>query len=220
MKNYSFQRRKVEKFFERLVTEAKLFKYRNILFLVSSILLAYYILSSAIVLKIVPELQKLSYLGIFFVGIFYSSTLTTAPATAVLHLSGKVMNPFVASLVAACGSVAGDYVLFKFIKENLIEEVKKLSEELNNKLLYRLEPLSNLIFTRNFRIKLFKFSRSEKWKSLLPIISAIIIASPLPDELAVALLGAAKYEKKKFVVFSYLCNFFGILFISYLGTIF
>ena len=131
-----------------------------------------------------------------------------------------MMNPFIVSLVAACGSVISDYVLFKFIKENLIEEVKKLSEELNNKPLYRFEPLFNTIFTRSFRLKLFKFSRSEKWKVFLPVISAAIIASPLPDELAVALLGAAKYEKKKFILFSYLSNLLGILLISYLGSIF
>jgi len=220
MKKYSFQRRKLEKLFEKIVREAKLFKYRNILLLVLSIILAYYMLKSAIVPKILLSLQKLSYIGAFFAGVFYSSTLTTAPATAVLYISGKMMNPFIVSLVAACGSVISDYVLFKFIKENLIEEVKKLSEELNNKLLYRFEPLFNIIFTRSFRLKLFKFSRSEKWKVFLPVISAAIIASPLPDELAVALLGAAKYEKKKFILFSYLSNLLGILLISYLGSIF
>lgn len=219
MKRYSFQRRKIEKFFERLIVDARLFKYRNILFLIASILLAWWILKSAGMLKAIPELQKLGYVGIFFVGILYSSTLTAAPATAILHVSSRVMDPFITSLIAACGSVTGDYMLFRFVKENLIEEAKKLSEELNTKFLYRLEPLSRLIFTRSFRIKLFKLSRSERWKSLLPIASAIIIASPLPDELGVALLGAAKYEKKKFILFSYVSNFLGILFISYLGKI-
>jgi len=47
MKRYSFQRRKIEKFFERLVVDARLFKYRNILFLIASILLAWWILKSA-----------------------------------------------------------------------------------------------------------------------------------------------------------------------------
>ncbi len=219
MKGYSFQRRKLEKLFERIVSKVRLFKYRNILFLILSILLAYYILNSAVLPKIL-SFQKLTYIGIFLVGILYSSTLTAAPATAILYISGKVMNPFIVSIVAAGGSVISDYILFKFIKENLIEEVKKLSEELNNRLLYKFEPLFNIILTRSFRLKLFKFSRSEKWKVFLPAISAMIIASPLPDELAVALLGAAKYEKRKFILFSYLSNFLGILFISYLGVIF
>jgi hypothetical protein len=80
MKKYSFQRRKLEKLFEKIVREAKLFKYGNILLLVLSIILAYYMLKSAIVPKILLSLQKLSYIGAFFAGVFYSSTLTTAPA--------------------------------------------------------------------------------------------------------------------------------------------
>jgi uncharacterized membrane protein YdjX (TVP38/TMEM64 family) len=219
MKRYSFKRRRIEKFFEGIIRKIKLFKYRNICLLMLSILLAYYILKPGLQ-KVILGFPKLGYVGTFLAGIFYSSTLTVAPATALLYISGKVLSPFLISVIGACGAVTTDYILFKFVKESLVDEVKKLGEELNSRLFYKFEPLFNIIFAKDFRLKLFKFSRSRKWKYVIPLVSAAIIASPLPDELGVAILGATNYEKRKFILLSYFSNFIGILFISYFGAIF
>ena len=45
----------------------------------------------------------------------------------------------------------------------------------------------------------------------MPVLGTLVIASPLPDELGVAMLGLAKTDKKSFLIISYLGNFLGIL---------
>ena len=51
------------------------------------------------------------------------------------------------------------------------------------------------------------------------VIAAIIIASPLPDEIGAAIFGALKVKTKYFLVISYTLNFLGILTVAWLGSV-
>ena len=55
-------------------------------------------------------------------------------------------------------------------------------------------------------------SRYIAWT--LPIIGVFILASPLPDELGVSLLGISKISEAKFIFISYVSNAVGILMIA------
>ncbi|MCC7436766.1 hypothetical protein IT402_02755, partial [Candidatus Nomurabacteria bacterium] len=48
---------------------------------------------------------------------------------------------------------------------------------------------------------------------LAPVIGAIIIASPLPDEIGVGLIGISKMKNWQFLVLSFVLNSLGILLI-------
>jgi len=65
---------------------------------------------------------------------------------------------------------------------------------------------------------MMKASRSRIYSFFIKIIAYLIIASPLPDELGVALLGTTKQKTKEFLILSYFMNFLGISGISYLAT--
>ena len=95
-------------------------------------------------------------------------------------------------------------------------EIKLLSEEINQ----LTKPVSNLVFPEKIRVIIWrKISRSRIWKTLVPIFAGFIIASPLPDELGVAIFGAVKYEPRRFLLISYILNFIGILIVTSIGNV-
>jgi len=75
----------------------------------------------------------------------------------------------------------------------------------------------------------FEFFGSDKLKHLmhtkyfswtLPVIGAIIIASPLPDEMGVGLMGISKLKTKQFILLSFILNSIGIFLIASAGRYF
>jgi hypothetical protein len=52
---------------------------------------------------------------------------------------------------------------------------------------------------------------------MLPVFAGIIIASPLPDEIAIGMLSAANCSRNKMLLLSFVFNFVGIFIIAYLG---
>jgi uncharacterized membrane protein YdjX (TVP38/TMEM64 family) len=133
--------------------------------------------------------------------LFYTYTFSAPIAAAVIFLLANAVNPLLLSVIAAFGSLLSDYLIFKFVRSYLLEEIKLAAEELK--------------IPTEF---LAKFVR-KKWVAyFIPVVAGIIIASPLPDEIGVALLAASRYNRKYFAIFSYLSNFVGIVTISMLGA--
>jgi hypothetical protein len=128
-------------------------------------------------------------------GLFFTSLITTAPAIAVL---GELMvgaNLFVVALVGALGAVAGDYLIFAFVRDRISQDA------------------GYLLRGPRFR-RMFHIFRQPHFRRVLPVIGALIIASPLPDELGLALLGFSRMDRRYFFAISYSMNFIGILLIG------
>jgi hypothetical protein len=53
--------------------------------------------------------------------------------------------------------------------------------------------------------------RTPYFAWLVPVIGAVIVASPLPDELGVSLMGASSIASWQFLILSYCLNAAGIL---------
>jgi len=192
-------------------------KHRNLMIFFLSIVLAYFILRSELMLVFIQNLGKLGYFAVFVLGILFTYALTALPATAVLYDLGHTLNPFLIAFIGAFGSVIGNYMIFHFVKNKLIREIKLLSKEIN----MLTKPVSSLVLHEEIRIVIWKrVSRSKIWKTLIPIMAGLIIASPLPDEIGAALFGAARYDTKKFLVYSYILHFIGILVVASFGKIF
>jgi len=192
-------------------------KHKNLILLFISIVVAYFILRYKPIISLIHGLSYFGYLASFVLGMLFTYALTTIPATAVLYNLGENFNPFLIAFIGAFGSVLSDYLIFRFVRDRLMVEINLLSKEINN----LTEPLSNLVSTKRMRIIIWKkISSSRIWKTLVPVIAGFIIASPLPDEIGVAIFGAAKYEPRKFLVISYVLNFIGIFVIASVGSIF
>lgn len=174
-------------------------KYHNLILFFISIIIAYYLLKSEYLKSMILKFGSLSYFGVLVAGIFYTYGLTTVPASALIYMLGKTLNPFIIAFIGALGSMIGDFLIFAYVKYALVTEIKMLMSELH--------------------LRIPKILRSKFIYKIAPLIAGLIIASPLPDEIGVALMGIVEYKTKHFLLYSYLLNFIGILIIAYFGKI-
>ena len=143
-------------------------------------------------------------LGIFIGGFFYAYGFTAAPATAVLLILAKQQNIFGAAIIGGLGALISDVLIFLFIRHSFVDEIMLLKKEVV------------IEHIRAVRMKLFGRYNAN----LLPIISCILIASPLPTEFGVALLASLKnLAIKKFLIIAFLLHTIGILIILLIGTV-
>ena len=135
----------------------------------------------------------------FVAGIFFTSVFTVAPA-AVALANIEAVNTTVA-VFGALGAMFGDLVLFYFIKDRFA-----------NDLLNSLKPSLVKHFLKSFHLGFLKW--------LSPILGALIIASPLPDELGLTLLGLSKTRLAILMPVSYAMNLLGIILILWFNKLF
>ncbi|MEM5797720.1 MAG: hypothetical protein QW818_02685 [Candidatus Aenigmatarchaeota archaeon] len=186
-------------------------KYRNLILLITSFVVGYYILRSPQVEYFIHLLGNFGYLASFVAGIFFTYGLTAVPATAILFTLGQDLNPFLIAFTGAIGSVISNYFLFIFIRDRLLVEINSLLKEVKS----LTKPVSFLFFWKELRIRIWQaISKSKIWQLITPVIGGFIIASPLPNELAAAMFAAVKFEPKKFIIVTYLLSFIGILAIA------
>lgn len=177
--------------------------YLNILLLIFSLLISIYFLLSPDFYILLHSLKSLSYLGVFISGIFFSYILTTGPATISLFLFGQTISPFHVALIASLGATASDFLIFSLIKYKVAHHFG-IFDRIKAWLKYR---------------KFFIYIKSHGLlKYLIPLVGALIIASPLPDELGIAILGASKYDNKKFFLLTFAMNALGIFIVASLGA--
>jgi len=130
--------------------------------------------------------------GAFISGMFFTSIFTTAPAIAVLLTIMDHQNIWMVALIGSLGSLVADSFMFLFARDRLTTHLETLlAHEMHTK---RLAAI--------FRMRMFRY--------LTFFVGAIIIASPLPDELGVALLGFSRINTRYFAPLSFLANFVGI----------
>ena len=173
-------------------------KYRNLIYISLSVLVSYALLREGILATYLSGFGDLGYLGAFIGGLFFSYALTTPISVAVLFLLSENLNPLIVAFLGAFGAVISDYIIFRFVRDRLLDELKTLSDDLKIKM----PRIPNYV----------KRSKYAKW--IIPTIAGFIIASPLPDELAAALFAAVRFDPKKFALISYVSNFLGILAIA------
>ncbi len=138
------------------------------------------------------HLGGFGYFGAFIAGMLFVSTFTVATSILVLLVLAETLSPIEIGLIAGLGAVAGDLIILRLIKDNLAKEI---------------EQIYNHVDRKNHLKKVF-YSKYFNW--MLPVIGAIIIASPFPDEMGISLMGISKMSSTKFILLSYLLNSVGI----------
>ncbi len=176
---------------DNLQSYYKHWAYKNTAFLVLSLVVFIYFADSSFVQSLIQQAGDLKYFGAFLAGMFFVSTFTVAPAAVVLYNLADKMSIAEVSLLAGAGGVIGDYLIFHFLRNNLFMELQPLYQRLGG------NRLSKLFITPYFA-----------W--MLPLLGAAIIASPLPDEAGVGLLGLSKLKSWQFILLSFALNAVGI----------
>ena len=161
-----------------------------------SVVVALVLAESDILINVLASSQKMEWLGSFLAGMFFTSLLTTAPATVTLGEIAQNNSLWLTALFGALGAVVGDLVIFRFVRDRFGEHLQEL--------------LQHRTSGRRFRA-LFKL-KIMRWLTFLA--GGLIIASPLPDELGISLLGFSKTKTLLFLPLSFVCNFIGILMIG------
>lgn len=165
---------------------------RDLAIVFLSVILAILLIKTGALTGIVGSTMGLKFIGSFMAGIFFVSIFTAAPATAVFVEIAKVDSLFWMAFFGGLGAMIGDLIIFYFIKESLSKSFLYLIKKLKTERLYLL-------------------AQSKAFRWILPLIGAIVLASPLPDELGVAILGISKIKTSLFAPLAFILNFFGIL---------
>jgi len=171
------------------------FKYPYLTLLILSTLMAVYLSTNVVFKSWMLHLGQLEYLGAYFAGMIFVSSFTVPISIALIIILASDVHPILLALIGGVGALTGDLILFRYFKDHLGEEL-------------------SLLFGKSGTRYIKSVIKSKYISWTLPIIGAFIIASPLPDELGISLLGLSKISDTKFALISYLSNFFGILAIA------
>lgn len=172
------------------------FKYPKLLLLIAFIVLSYFIFSDSNVQSFILSLGNLGYLGIFIAGMFFTFGFTTPFAIGFFVISNPD-NIFLAALIGGLGALIFDLIIFKFVRFSLMDEFKRLEKT---------KPIKEVSF-------LIESNLSHKIRIyLLYAMAGVIIASPLPDELGILMLGGlTKIKISHLALISFLMNTIGVL---------
>jgi len=173
---------------------------KDILLIVLSVLAAIFLVKIGVVDSLVSSASGIKHVGSFIAGLFFTSMFTIAPAAAVLVKIAQTEHLLSVALFGAVGAVIGDYIIFRFFRDRISEDLGII---LKHSPMLRMRAI--------FKTRLFRY--------LTPFIGALIIASPLPDELGLAMLGISKLRLKFFIPISFSMNFLGIYVIGVLARV-
>jgi hypothetical protein len=172
------------------------FEYRHTTSALLAILLFIVILDSAFVQAGMDSIHRLGLIGVLIGGAFYTSLFTTAPGIAVLLSFTDAYHPLVIASVGAFGSVVGDLIILKFFEERIG---------------YELTPL-----IKKFKLrKLLRRIKRKKERGRMTVFGMMIVASPLPDELGIGLLGISHLSTVKLIVITYFLKLAGIALLTF-----
>ena len=170
----------------------KRWKYKNLTLVFFSLIFAIFLSRLEIFHMFLLNLQSYGYIGAFIAGGLFVSTLTVATGAVILLVLAEKLSPMELGIIAGAGAVVGDLITFNLVKSRLNEEMELIYDKVDSK-----HHIIKLLHTRYFR-----------WT--LPVIGALIIASPFPDEIGVTLLGISKLKTYQFILISYILNSIGI----------
>lgn len=170
---------------------------QDLLIIIASIFVAIFFAKTGLATKFVLSLSGQSWLGAIFAGIFFTSIFTVAPSVVLFRELALFLPLPLLAILGGLGAVLGDYIIFLFARDRMAKDFAYLTS-------YSKKHKFFLIF----KTKLFNF--------LFPLIGALIVASPLPDEVGVAMMGLSKMKLRYFFIISFILNGLGIFLIGWL----
>jgi hypothetical protein len=159
----------------------------DLIALLASVIAGIILFTSRDFASLIHGLGNFSYANAVIAGALFTSAITTGPATAALYYLAGDMNIILLAFLGALGAVVGDFIIYNVLKKTI----------------------HYVTHESKFRLEI-----PRKYNLLAFLLAGAIIASPLPDELGFAILGASKIHIKHVLLFSYVFNFIGILIIG------
>lgn len=171
--------------------EAKAHILRDVAILVLSVFAAIAIARSGVIHDLSGTLGYSSVIPVFIAGLFFTSMFTIAPASIVLAEFGQTMGIWEVAVWGALGSVVGDMLIFLFMKNEVSDD------------------LELVIRSKYFR-KITRWSHFGFMRWILPLVGGLIIASPIPDEFGLALIGFSRIKTAYVIPIVFVMNMLGV----------
>lgn len=167
---------------------------RDLLIMLISVVLGIFLAQSGILKNILSSASSYVIIGSFLAGMFWTSAFTVVPASVALLEIARLNSIWPVAIAAAIGAFFADLIIFRFVKDELDDDI--------------------MDFIHHTRFHLHRFHFLWKLKSfrwLFSILGAIILASPLPDDIGLMIMGLSKTNTHFFILTSAFLNFIGIL---------
>jgi hypothetical protein len=169
---------------------------RDILILLFSIGLAWSLKHSGALSWLLAEAERVPLVASVAVGAFFTSFFTVVPATAAIAELARTGTPILRlALLGGLGAMLADFLIFLLLREAVAE------------------PLLVLVQAGSGE-RLKQFVRKGRHRLMGTLVGAIVIASPLPDEAGLLLMGLAKAKWHTTAVLTYLLNAAGIAIVA------
>ncbi|MBI4120530.1 MAG: hypothetical protein HY454_03650 [Parcubacteria group bacterium] len=166
--------------------------FADFLAIVFGITVAVFLAKTGLLVEVLTASRKYEMLASFLAGIFFVSIFTVAPAGVILAQLAQANSIWLVSLFGAAGALFGDLVIFKFARDRLSQDFLE-------------------IVGRGHKGRLRSFFRRKVFRWVMPLIGAFIVASPLPDEVGLTMMGLSKIRTGTFVPLVFVLDFLGIL---------
>lgn len=168
------------------------YEYKHTTAALIAVVLVVLFLDSVVLTAILVWLEGLGYVGGFIAGVLSVSFFTAAPAVVLMVGLAPQLEPYWLALVIGTGSTLGDWIALKFYDEKVFYELRPLFKKL---------CVPSLV-----RIMRHRFT---SW--ILFLAGAFIIATPIPDEVGLSLMGISKFRRRYILFICFLLNTLGAL---------
>ena len=173
---------------------------RDMALVILSIFIAIILAKTGTLESLITSTKEMRFIGSFIAGIFFVSVFTAAPATVALGEIAQANSVIIVAILGGLGALVGDLIIFRFVKDRVFQHFD-----------YLIRISRSERFFSVFKLKLFRW--------IIPFVGALIIASPLPDEIGVTMLGLSKMKNSYFILLSFLLNSVGILIIGLIAKV-
>lgn len=164
---------------------------RDFLMIFLGIVIAIVFVKTGLLDLLVSSLEGYVIVASFVAGIFFTSAFTLAPASIALVSISQYAPTSTIALWGGLGAMCGDLILFFFIRDRFAADLMKA-----------MKPARVRHILHSFHFGFLKW--------LSPVLGALIIASPLPDEFGITLMGISKVRVAVLMPIAFVMNVAGI----------
>jgi len=167
-------------------------KHKNIFWFIASFVAVILFTQSPLFSQFNQLIDDIPLLSALIAGMLFASTFTAiAGGLIIVHLA-STLPPILLIFMAGLGAASCDAAMFLFFKDKVSSEIEEIYQDIEH------------------RSHFHKLAHTKYFAWTLPVLGALIIASPFPDELGISLLGLSQTSLPRFILVSFTSHVFGI----------
>ncbi|MDP2685417.1 MAG: hypothetical protein Q8P20_10400 [bacterium] len=165
-------------------------------FLVLGILVTLFLYQTEPFHQLLRQLGTLGFIGAFIAGMLFVSIFTVSTGVLILLILAERLPLIPLGIIGGLGAVIGDLLIFKFVRDGLIGEIKLVEENIKDELksIEFIDDHMNSRPAKHFRKHMLALLHTKYFSWILPATGVLILTSPLPDEMGMGLMGISKIK--------------------------